>query len=944
MISLAAQFLTVLTFLIIPIFLWAQSARYDEARKLVERYEAALIAGDMSRLDEIRAPEATLMDIDFVRQRTPGGIRVVSSTVRGQSSATNVFYVDVYRELVDKENRTVKVYGANHLRISVRENNGVLRVSGRSNLESWYTDSLISASRDEDLAGILNSYPEYDLREALIRAAYQSRISGDLEGVKVVIDVCRRIARFRSDDAFLARCELNHGLLLMHQGRFRESLTSLILSENLSISSGDGLGRARTLVAMGDLHAQQGNAALSRSLHEKALSVLNSSKIGEIDARVVLNGVYMGLATAAIANGDLKEAISHLEKEIGLGMRFHGIPDYNAELLLAKVLIRNGDVERGALILQSLEQYARQRIPSDTSILSRVLIEMATLKLERQNEPSRAAAMASEAIALSEGSSDPTNTIRGLTILGRAHAAIGSTSDALSAFRSAIELVEEGRLSVVGEREASHSFFGERRRPYEELASLLARNGKFLESLSIAEQSKARTLADAISSRSGRTEAATANSGDIRLAALKDSLSSANRDLLNARQNPKSDTQRLRDLAAVVEKARIALEDHLARSSLINLNSEKGSDHFKPINEAQLLALFPNDRTAFLEYVVTAKEILVYLVTRHGGKTKIEFRSISVQRKELEQKISAFRAKIQHADLTYRADASDLFRVLVSAALRDLKGIDALVIIPDSIIWDVPFQALVSESSRFLIEDFNISYAPSLKALHELQRVSRGVTTNPQLLALANPIMASKSVSSVERMRGERLEPLASAEREVDALSKIFGRSASRIYKRRTATESVFRSIGKEYTILHFATHGLLNSRNPMYSALVLAPTDGLYDDGLVEAWELMGMQLNADLAVLSACETARGNNIGEGLVGLSWAFFIAGVPRVVASQWRVESFATSDLMIRFYRQIVGPEGRNVSNALRSAMISKIRSTGHKHPFYWAGFIVVGVY
>ena len=120
-------------------------------------------------------------------------------------------------------------------------------------------------------------------------------------------------------------------------------------------------------------------------------------------------------------------------------------------------------------------------------------------------------------------------------------------------------------------------------------------------------------------------------------------------------------------------------------------------------------------------------------------------------------------------------------------------------------------------------------------------------------------------------------------------------------------------------SILHFTTHGALNNASPMYSYLKLAE-GGPNDDGLLEAWELMQLDLKAELAVLSACETARGRiGAGEGVIGFSWAMFIAGVPSTVVSQWKVESASTRDLMVNFHRGIISPVGpkQTKSDALR---------------------------
>jgi CHAT domain-containing protein len=126
-----------------------------------------------------------------------------------------------------------------------------------------------------------------------------------------------------------------------------------------------------------------------------------------------------------------------------------------------------------------------------------------------------------------------------------------------------------------------------------------------------------------------------------------------------------------------------------------------------------------------------------------------------------------------------------------------------------------------------------------------------------------------------------------------------------------------------------------------MYSHVVLAQSGDQKEDGLLEAWEIMQMDLQADLAVLSACETARGRiGAGEGVIGLSWALFVAGCPTTVVSQWKVESSSTTELMLAFHRNL--QLGANKSEALRQAALKLMNDKRYNHPFYWAGFIVVG--
>jgi CHAT domain-containing protein len=134
-----------------------------------------------------------------------------------------------------------------------------------------------------------------------------------------------------------------------------------------------------------------------------------------------------------------------------------------------------------------------------------------------------------------------------------------------------------------------------------------------------------------------------------------------------------------------------------------------------------------------------------------------------------------------------------------------------------------------------------------------------------------------------------------------------------------------------------------------MYSHLVLSQAEqDEKEDGLLEAWEMMNLDLHADLVVLSACETARGRIApGEGVIGMSWALFVAGAPTTVVSQWKVESASTTELMLNFHRNIkAGMQNPNLgmtkAKALQAAAIKLLRSGKYAHPFYWAGFVVVG--
>jgi CHAT domain-containing protein len=146
------------------------------------------------------------------------------------------------------------------------------------------------------------------------------------------------------------------------------------------------------------------------------------------------------------------------------------------------------------------------------------------------------------------------------------------------------------------------------------------------------------------------------------------------------------------------------------------------------------------------------------------------------------------------------------------------------------------------------------------------------------------------------------------------------------------------------YQIVHFATHSLLNNQHPELSGIVLSLVDkeGRPQDGFLRLNEIYNLQLDADLVVLSACQTALGKEIkSEGIIGLTRGFMYAGVPRVVASVWKVDDSATAELMRLFYEKMI-TDGMRPSSALRAAQISLMREKQWRPAYYWAGFLLQG--
>jgi CHAT domain-containing protein len=393
------------------------------------------------------------------------------------------------------------------------------------------------------------------------------------------------------------------------------------------------------------------------------------------------------------------------------------------------------------------------------------------------------------------------------------------------------------------------------------------------------------------------------------------------------------------------------------------------------VSVEEVAELLPDASSALLEYVVTEDKVYLFIITRdgraagqQGAKAQLSVHSINIKSKEVAEMAEGFRSRVASGDLTIKRPAQQLYDLFIKPAEPSLKGVTKLCIVPDGPLWHLPFQALYQSDKGYLLEQYTLFYAPSLSVLREMNRKSEGSarvqaqTTAqakpesrsgnnrlPVLLAVGNPSLSGETMVKAKLLRSdEELSPLPDAEREVAAVARMYGSERSKVLVETQAREETVKAEAGRYSILHFATHAVLDDSNPMYSRIVLSRNVGTTDeDGLLEAWEILKLDLNADLAVLSACQTARGRvGAGEGMIGISWAMFVAGSPTVVVSQWKVDSARTADLMIEFHRNLLKAGTRSNASvakaeALRQAALKLLHSP-YNHPAYWAGFILVG--
>jgi CHAT domain-containing protein len=546
------------------------------------------------------------------------------------------------------------------------------------------------------------------------------------------------------------------------------------------------------------------------------------------------------------------------------------------------------------------------------------------------------AAVAEQALTLARSLRLPKLTYLATAVLGEAYAAEEKVDLAITTLKEAIKQVEEMRDQVTGRREGRHLFFENKVGPYHTLVKLLTRQGKNFEALLYAERAKGRVLLEAVRNNRDdlqdvptQEEKLEAERLTNKLSAIRQRIESESGDEAKNYLQNELDAAR-RELRAFGEKFAAAHPDVLVRTGPA-----------KPLTQANLSTLLPADDFVYLEYVVTRDEIGLFILKQNGGTDHdLKYVHLQVNADELRRRVSEFHLALAERHPDYLKFGRELYGLLIEPVAAELQNTRTVCIIPDEFLWTLPFQALTTTRGNYLIQEHSLYYAPSLSVLNEMALRRRQQSSKESLLAFGNPV-----IESYEALK-QNLHSLPEVQAEVAAVATAVQTPMKRVLVGRQADEKTFKVLAPQYATIHLATHGVLDNRDPLNSYLLLTRTDDESEnDGLLQAREIINMRLNADLAVLSACETGNGKiSPGEGVVGMSWAFFVAGARSVVVSQWRVNSASTSQLMKKFYQALARQDnsnGRNKSQALREASLRLLKDRRYRHPFYWAGFVLV---
>jgi len=557
----------------------------------------------------------------------------------------------------------------------------------------------------------------------------------------------------------------------------------------------------------------------------------------------------------------------------------------------------------------------------------------------------------------------------------------GDEKTAIDRLYECVDLIEQRRAMVGGGEGQQRQFLAGNIQPYLMLIQLLVKQQQPAQAFAIAERAKGRALLDMM--QEGRVDLRDRLPEEEanKLAELDRAVSAAQVELARLSEAANSTPAEIEAAKEAVETARNDLATEESRlHALYPASIAAGT---QPLGFHRAAHELPPD-TALFQYATGVDRGFLFVLTNAGAGRDAKAYQVVNEDETITDELAAFREACANPRRRYKSQGAALYDRLVRPALAELpEGIHRLIIIPDGPLYDCPFQALVDkDTDEFLVDQYELVYGASASLVvstlqlgdeRRAQPAGEGVLViaDPDFTPLvknepkidvagepkpgeetpgeAKPSTAKTGLGVVPDVaRDTLLVPLPGTRAEADAIASMMPKVQE--LTGRAASETAVKQSLAGHRILHFATHGLLDPDNPLYSAIAVAAPSAPGEDGFLEGRELARMSLDAELVCLSACQSGRGQTLaGEGLIGLPWAFFVARVPTQVVSLWSVDDFMTMQLMKRFYAHLAAGEPKGASLRAAGQELRKDTITGPdgqdisgRHPYYWAPFVMLG--
>jgi len=738
----------------------------------------------------------------------------------------------------------------------------------------------------------------------------------------------RKIAKSLGEAQWEARATGELGILAFLQGDSRGAAKMVGDALLSAMASGDTGGQVRFLEMLGNGFNTVQRYAESIAFFGRAIKIAE----GIPDAGFPYMA-FEGKAEALVGENKFEDARQTLNLALGVARKNEKFGHQSQIFIqLGELELRTGSRERATAFLEQAGELGRDH--AFFRMADQAFFDLANIYRENGDLKS-AAHYASMGLDASRRIGDRYFLPRDLTVLADLKAREGHVAEANELYEQA-EQVIDGMLVNLDEAYWSSSLAGAMGETYLHHFELIARSGNVGRALDILERVRGRTAA----------------------ALLEDKVSFSNEEspAVQALATTVSELQ-LRLMRSDSTDERKSLNDQLTeyeRRLDWTRNDQDASRHEwleKPASLKSIQAvLHPNELA--LEYVLDEPHAFcVWISKEHAGLTVLPAGGQTI-RNLTEKYLSSIRAKQDNAHV-----AEELYSILLQPLTR-IKTHDGLIVVPDGILYFLPFDTLRDPNGSFLAESRTISYVPAMTVLNVLR--TRKETKQPERsflgvgdvpyqdqgdvsTELPKPEGIEKTVlRGLSDTLGTSLHDLPQTRAEVLGANKILGNDGV-VLLGSHATEAAFESEPlADFRIVHLAVHGFADSRFPERSGLVLGIDEASHDNGLLQVPDIMRLHFNADLVTLSACDTGVGKVEGEeGITDLAEAFLVSGAKAVVASLWSADDTFTSDLMKSFYTHLA--QGEDKATALRAAKLDLLAKYGMQvSPYYWGAFVLIG--
>jgi CHAT domain-containing protein len=804
-----------------------------------------------------------------------------------------------------------------------------------------------------------------------------TRVEGDMDTALAHFEESAAISRRLGNDNSLARSLIDIATIHQRRGDPEQTLVMLEQARILARDTGDSRLEAGILNNAGISYRMLGDLDKAATAYEEALG--NRRKAGDSD------GIYpplVNLANIYGLRGEFARALALQMEALPLARTLGGRDDEGSALdNIATTYDRMGDFVRALEYRQ--QALAIRRAASDPrgEAASLVGVGRARRELGQLDDAETALHQALAVHQRLQLRYEERNTLAELSLLEHRR---GNVSSALDRLRAGIDLDETLRSQITSP-DLRASFRAGPEGLYERLIELLQQQhaanpqaGFDRQALAASERARARVLLDSIID--GRVDlrqhvdpALLARERDLqrRLSAASTQLSSA----LAKAAGPQAETAAslVNRLTADYQELQAQIRRQSPRYAQATLPS--------PLSVEQIQRDVLDRETVLLEFALADERSWLWAVTPDAlvsaplparraieDATRAFHTAATARAQRTNEPAAAYARRVRAADAEFDRLRAELARMLLGPVLdrirTEWKG-RRLAIVATGALEYVPFAAL-GVDDRVLAADHEIVQIPSASVLAVLRQEDTGrVAASRAVAVFADPVFeandprlaaagarppagehaSTPTLGAMRVLQRGTLSRLSFSRAEAAAILELApGAQTLRAVDFDANRRAVLEGALADYRVIHFATHGVFDASSPAWSGLVFSLVDaqGRPQDGFLRLNDIYNMRLNADLVVLSACETAMGRDIrGEGLIGLSRAFMYAGAPRVVASLWQVSDVATAELMKRFYRGLF-KEGLRPAAALRAAQLELSRDPRWGAPFYWAGFLLQG--